>query len=135
MSRRTSGSYYSKPIAVIHRDFKGICALCGAYVELEEASRDHIVPRSRGGSNARINIQLTHKTCNNLKGDEDYPSDWKKQLEAHTVLPADYRCSHCTLEIHKWHKQQKFVSKIFKNGKVIFLHKWCYEDRMKFAKR
>lgn len=135
MSRKTSGSYYSKPLAVIHRDFKGICALCGLYVELEDASRDHIVPRSRGGSNARENIQLTHKSCNNLKGDEDYPSDWQKQLAEHTVIPKGYRCSHCTLEIDRWHKKNKFVSKIFKNGRIVALHKWCNEDRIKYGRR
>lgn len=135
MSRKTSGSYYSKPLAVIHNDFKGICALCGEYVSLEEASRDHIVPRSRGGSNARDNIQLTHKSCNNLKGDEDYPSDWKRQLAAHTVIPKGYRCSHCTLEIQQWHKKNKLVAKIFKNGRIVALHSWCDEDRRKYGKR
>lgn len=135
MSRKVSGSYYSKPLAVIHRDFGGICALCGEPVELEDASRDHIVARSRGGSNARENIQLTHKSCNNLKGDEDYPSDWQKQLEAHTVIPQGYRCSHCTLEISKWHKKHGFVSKIFKRGRIIALHSWCNEDRIKYGRR
>lgn len=132
MSRKTSGSYYSKPIAVIHRDFNGICALCGKYVEIEDASRDHIVARARGGGNARENIQLTHKRCNNAKGDDDYPLDWKRQLEAHTVIPKGYRCSHCGTEIMKWHKQKKFVRKIFKKGKIVALHSWCYEDRLKF---
>ncbi len=135
MSRKTSGSYYSKPLVVVHRDFNGICALCGKYVELEEASRDHIVPRSRGGSNARENIQLTHKSCNNLKGDEDYPSDWQAQLAAHTVIPKGYRCSHCTLEIDKWHKKHGFVAKIFKRGRIVALHSWCNEDRIKYGRR
>lgn len=135
MSRKVSGSYYSKPLAVIHRDFNGLCALCGEPVTLEDASRDHIVPRSRGGSNSRENIQLTHKSCNNLKGDEDYPSDWQAQLAAHTVIPKGYRCSHCTLEIDKWHKKRGFVSKIFKKGRIIALHSWCNEDRIKYGRR
>ncbi len=135
MSRKVSGSYYSKPLTVIHSDFKGICALGGEYVPIEEASRDHIVPRSRGGSNARENIQLTHKSCNNLKGDEDYPSDWQAQLAAHTVIPKGYRCSHCTLEIQQWHKKNKLVAKIFKNGRIVALHAWCNEDRIKYGKR
>lgn len=135
MSRKTSGSYYSKPIAVIHRDFGGVCALCGEYVEIEEASRDHIVPRSRGGSNARENIQLTHKSCNNLKGDEDYPPDWKRRVEEHMALPEGYRCSHCTLEISRWHRKSGFVSKIYRKGRVVALHKWCHEDRIRFSRR
>lgn len=104
-------------------------------MELDEASRDHSVPRARGGGNGRENIQLMHKTCNNLKGDEDYPVDWKQRLKEHMVIPKGYRCSHCTLEIHKWHKQKGFVSKIFKNGQIIALHKWCYDDKLKFGKR
>lgn len=134
MSRKGTSSYYSKPLAVIHRDFNGICALCGKAVDIADASRDHIVPRSRGGSNARDNIQLTHKHCNNLKGDDDYPRDWKKQLETMSVIPQGYRCSHCGLEIMKWHKKSKLISKIFKKGRVVALHSWCNDDRIKYGR-
>jgi HNH endonuclease len=98
---KTQSSYYSKPLAKIHADFNGICALCGGYVPLEEASRDHIVPRASGGGNEKQNIQLTHKKCNNLKGHDVYPLDWKKKIEVGINIPEGYRCMYCNLLVTK----------------------------------
>jgi 5-methylcytosine-specific restriction endonuclease McrA len=43
------------------------CGICGEKVERHEASRDHIISLSVGGSNTEDNIQLTHQLCNGLK--------------------------------------------------------------------
>jgi 5-methylcytosine-specific restriction endonuclease McrA len=48
---------------------RGICAFCHGHVNLEDASRDHTKPKSRGGSNKRSNIRLMHKWCNTVKSD------------------------------------------------------------------
>src|SRR5437899_12829912 len=106
MSKTNQSSYYSKPLDKIHRDFKGICALCGGYVEIEQASRDHIIPRSLGGGNNRENIQLTHKTCNNRKGDTLYPVDWQEQLKRAMTIPKGYHCAYCSQEIKKWRSEE-----------------------------
>lgn len=46
------------------------CALCGEHIEdVRKSNIDHIVPKSKGGSNSNSNLQLTHKTCNRAKGD------------------------------------------------------------------
>lgn len=134
MGRKTSGSYYSKPIERIHADFKGICAECGEYVELVDASRDHIFPRSKGGGNNRENIQLMHKKCNNLKQDEIYPADWKQQLKGPLVLAKGYRCSYCLQEITALHKKNDMVSRTIKRGKIIALHTWCNKERIKYGR-
>lgn len=134
MGRRNQSSYYSKPLTRIHADFNGICALCGGYVELEDASRDHIVPRSAGGGNDRGNIQLAHKSCNNLKGDILFPDNWQEQLKREMVIPKGYRCLYCTQEITKQHKDWQYVAKIIYRGKIVALHTWCDEERIKYGK-
>lgn len=56
---------------LIKRD-KGICWLCGKAVEPSlqpgssglSATRDHVVPIWRGGTNRYSNIKLAHKSCN-----------------------------------------------------------------------
>ena len=69
-------------IALMKRD-KGLCHVCGQGVRLDEASRDHLIPRSAGGSSARSNLALAHKWCNNQRGDKPTktratPRGWRK---------------------------------------------------------
>lgn len=45
------------------------CACCGGKFTRDEMDADHIVPRSRGGSNSRKNLQLLCRHCNRSKKD------------------------------------------------------------------
>ena len=55
----------------------GICHLCfkeieswdGAHMEL-----DHVVPRSKGGTDSEDNLRAAHPSCNRMKGDRDLAS-------------------------------------------------------------
>lgn len=53
------------------------CWLCGNPIDISfgphhamAPSRDHVVPISRGGSNAPENIRLAHRRCNNARGNQ-----------------------------------------------------------------
>lgn len=59
----------------------GLCALCGDPMlrnrfeaphatiwAKRRATVDHIIPRSKGGSDAVENLQLAHARCNKIKG-------------------------------------------------------------------
>ena len=53
-----------------------VCGICGEEVDLTlripnrmRASVDHIMPRSRGGTNDPMNLQLAHLQCNAVKSD------------------------------------------------------------------
>ncbi len=61
----------------------GRCALCGGRMfrnrfeaphariwAKQRATLDHIIPRSKGGSDQPENLQLTHARCNKIKGDQ-----------------------------------------------------------------
>lgn len=56
------------------------CALCGhKFVNIEEATKDHIRPKSKGGSNDITNLQLACAMCNSKKGnrwDENDPTNF-----------------------------------------------------------
>jgi hypothetical protein len=88
-----------------------------------------------GGGNGRDNIQLTHKTCNNLKGDIVYPTDWKEQLKREMVIPKGYHCCYCSMEITTQQKKHKWVSKVIIKGKLHALHSWCNEERIKYGSK
>ncbi|MEO0551316.1 MAG: HNH endonuclease signature motif containing protein [Pseudomonadota bacterium] len=62
---------------------KGLCALCGRPMLRSRfeapharvwakwrATYDHILPRSKGGTDDPSNLQLTHAVCNKIKGSQ-----------------------------------------------------------------
>ena len=49
----------------------GRCELCGVSHEEVRLDVDHIVPRSKGGSNDESNLQVLCRTCNSQKNNKD----------------------------------------------------------------
>jgi hypothetical protein len=45
-----------------------LCWLCDLPMSPEDASRDHIIPLSKGGANRENNIRLAHIRCNTIRG-------------------------------------------------------------------
>lgn len=60
---------------------RAICHLCKEYCPLDEASRDHVVPRFHSGPTTFANIKLAHKTCNSRRGHKSV-EDFLKILDA-----------------------------------------------------
>lgn len=50
---------------------KGLCALCGASITNTPIDVDHIIPRTKGGSNDISNLQALCDQCNRSKGNRD----------------------------------------------------------------
>lgn len=48
---------------------RGLCGLTGQPMDLDDASLDHIVPRSRGGTSWLANLRWTTKAANRAKSD------------------------------------------------------------------
>ncbi len=60
--------------------YGGKCLACGS---LENLTRDHVIPKSRGGENNIFNLAPLCYDCNHRKDDRivDYrPVDWKPRL-------------------------------------------------------
>lgn len=52
---------------------KGVCGICGREVRRDRPAtwtRDHIVPKSKGGPGTDNNIRLAHWRCNQIKSDK-----------------------------------------------------------------
>lgn len=54
--------------AIFERD-DWLCGICGKPVETGDATLDHIVPISLGGSDEPSNVRLAHSLCNSRRGD------------------------------------------------------------------
>jgi hypothetical protein len=52
----------------LYEKAKGICYVCNKPVARAVASREHILPESLGGTNDPSNLTLSHKKCNNKRG-------------------------------------------------------------------
>lgn len=55
--------------AYVWEHYEGRCCYCTRRLRRSEATVDHFVPQSRGGSNAHHNLRLACWSCNNLKAD------------------------------------------------------------------
>lgn len=61
----TSGSKKRR----LFNEANGICYLCEKEIKyFSQSSIDHVIPKSRGGSNKKENLKITHSTCNGRKG-------------------------------------------------------------------
>lgn len=52
----------------VYRRARGICYLCNKWVKPGDASMDHILALTNGGSHTYDNLKLTHLKCNLQKG-------------------------------------------------------------------
>ena len=50
----------------------GVCACCGKKLNVNTMTIDHIIPRSRGGSNGQENLTALCYDCNQKKGNDFY---------------------------------------------------------------
>ena len=81
---------YGIDLRVLGERDQWTCWVCGGEVTPSTpqgsphgASVDHVIPRSRGGSNDRSNLRLAHRRCNGQRGSRIPELLWPKHL---TVL-------------------------------------------------
>lgn len=80
--RMKDGYRYLFPLEEVYERAKGICYICGGLCDWNDKeevdgvivygnlypSRDHVIPKSKGGENSWENIKLAHRSCNSRKG-------------------------------------------------------------------
>lgn len=77
-SPRVDGRKRRKRLYVYQRD-QYCCKLCGKALTYEEATLDHVIPRSKGGSGSINNLVTACKPCNQSKDDKlmrDHGYEW-----------------------------------------------------------
>jgi 5-methylcytosine-specific restriction endonuclease McrA len=51
-----------------HNGGKAPCYVCGRHVHWEDATLEHILPRSLGGTYRYSNLSISHRACNWRRG-------------------------------------------------------------------
>jgi 5-methylcytosine-specific restriction endonuclease McrA len=64
---------------MLYKRDQGKCSYCGKEITQKESTIDHIIPKSKGGSNTWENICLACKPCNVFKDDRS-PKEAKMKL-------------------------------------------------------
>lgn len=73
----------------LFRRDKNICLYCGGQFSLNELSRDHVQPLSKGGIDVWTNVVTSCRRCNNRKADRS-PEQANMQLLAIPFVPNQY---------------------------------------------
>lgn len=68
VKRRTAG--FAKEFLLANKNAK--CIYCECKLTPENATTDHIIPISKGGNNAQVNLMICCFDCNNQRGDLDF---------------------------------------------------------------
>ena len=63
-----------------------LCLYCGEVFPIRDLTRDHVVPRSRGGTDAWTNVATSCRRCNQRKGART-PEEWGMELLAVPYVP------------------------------------------------
>lgn len=67
----------------LYKHFNGKCQICNKVKKIEYMSKEHIIPKSKGGDNSPENLTLTCRTCNCKKADIfPYLTSSGKKLES-----------------------------------------------------
>ena len=57
------------------------CYVCGESIEeFSLATLEHIIPRSKGGTNQQANLALSHKICNEIKSNYTKEEIWRREI-------------------------------------------------------
>lgn len=54
------------------------CFVCGRHVKEKNATLEHIIPVSKGGTNEMDNLSISHYGCNRARGNDENFS-WEKK--------------------------------------------------------
>lgn len=59
----------SVSLKTLYKIYRGTCQYCLEKISYSESTKDHVFPKSRGGSNDDVNVVLACQKCNSEKAD------------------------------------------------------------------
>jgi 5-methylcytosine-specific restriction endonuclease McrA len=59
------------------------CCFCGRELHFNEATMEHVVPRSLGGPTIVENLKISCARCSNERGVEDFEAFLERKAQSH----------------------------------------------------
>lgn len=82
-------------VRAVYKHYKGICQYCFNKIPFADATRDHVYPKSKGGTNEDVNYVLACLKCNGDKADT-FP-----YYDAHGKIPVPKPMGHRCIKVKK----------------------------------
>lgn len=67
----------NKKKTLVQLGFDCCCWWCHKELPLEQLTLDHLIPKSKGGTNSQENLRLACKPCNSKRGNSFYSPNWQ----------------------------------------------------------
>lgn len=68
---------YENKIDLLYRVQEGACVYCNRQINKEHMTKEHLIPKSYGGTENLCNLCLVCKRCNNLRGNSIHDPDFQ----------------------------------------------------------
>jgi len=95
------------------------CAYCGCKVTLRSVTKDHVLPRSRGGKDDLLNVVAACVTCNGKKADMT-PAEAGMKLRVQPRHLTDEEKIGVIMKYHDSSERQVWLGWLKKNGVSLF---------------
>ena len=95
------------------------CAYCGCKITLRSITKDHVIPRSKGGKDDLLNVVAACKACNGKKSDKT-PSEAGMRLLKHPRHLTDEEKLSVVMKYHDSSERSVWLGWLKKNGVNLF---------------
>ena len=95
------------------------CELCGVSADIKALEIDHILPRSKGGSDEQFNLQALCYSCNAMKRDRD-DTDFREVRESYTRRASE--CLFCHIEPQRIVEENELCFSVYDGYPVTAKH-------------
>ena len=100
---------------------EGKCAYCGHKISLRQTTRDHVIPRSKGGPDTILNVVAACLSCNGIKADRSLHEcglKLREGVELRQLTEEEKLTS--LIKFHQAHERQTWLSFMKKSGLTLF---------------
>lgn len=115
--RRQAFSYPSKNNIIVRDGFK--CAYCMKPVSMRNVTRDHVMPRSRGGPDTITNVVASCSDCNGRKADRT-PQEAGMKLHVQPRHLTDDEKIAALVKTHKSYERAAWIDCLKSHGLTLF---------------